>query len=88
MFLGTHTKIHLGWAKFRLRKAVDGILPKEVQSREDKLGFAIPQDRWVTALESHIREQLAGKLACGDFGDRDKLQKRIRQGTLGGKTLW
>jgi asparagine synthase (glutamine-hydrolysing) len=32
-------KINKGWAKFVLREAMEGILPKEIQCRTDKKGF-------------------------------------------------
>ena len=76
MSLRPQAKIHDGWTKYCLRLAMEGILPGEVQWRRNKLGFNVPQTRWLRALESHVRSELTGDLACEPFVDRDKLGRR------------
>ncbi|HXF93554.1 MAG TPA: asparagine synthase (glutamine-hydrolyzing), partial [Nitrospiraceae bacterium] len=44
--LPSELKLHEGWTKVLLRKAMEGILPDPVQWRADKLGFATPEDEW------------------------------------------
>jgi asparagine synthase (glutamine-hydrolysing) len=39
-------KIHLGWRKYLLRRAVEGILPSTIQWRKNKLGFGTYELRW------------------------------------------
>ena len=48
-------RIHQGWTKFALRKALDGILPKEITWRRDKKGFATPERAWMRALRPRIQ---------------------------------
>ncbi|TFY99676.1 asparagine synthase (glutamine-hydrolyzing) [Ramlibacter rhizophilus] len=36
-----------GWQKYVLRRSGDGILPKQVQWRADKVGYAAPLDVWL-----------------------------------------
>ena len=43
-------RIHDGWTKFALRKALDPILPRAITWRTDKKGFATPEQKWVQAL--------------------------------------
>ena len=88
MSLRPQVKIHDGWTKYCLRQAMEGILPSEVQWRRDKLGFNVLQTRWIGALESHIRSELTGDLACEPFVDRDKLGRGIKNGSLDERTLW
>jgi asparagine synthase (glutamine-hydrolysing) len=45
--LPPHFKIHQGWTKWLLRKAVDGKLPNETVWRRDKLGYEPPQKTWM-----------------------------------------
>lgn len=44
--LGNAHKIVDGQTKSVLRKAMDGILPERVRTRQDKLGFTTPEQEW------------------------------------------
>ena len=39
-----------GWQKWILRASTDGILPREIQWRADKVGYAAPLDIWLRGL--------------------------------------
>ncbi len=39
-------KIHNGWSKYLLRKAMEGIVPQNILQRSDKIGFVTPEDSW------------------------------------------
>lgn len=57
-------KLHRGMTKVVLREAMDGILPKEVRRRTDKMGFVTPEDRWLRVTwRSHI-EALLDSTSC------------------------
>ena len=88
MALGVHTKIHDGWTKYCLRSAMEGILPKQIQWRRDKLGFAVPSSDWMEAVMRHANDWLTDDLACEPFVDMDKLRQGMASGRLRGKTLW
>jgi asparagine synthase (glutamine-hydrolysing) len=45
--LPPHFKIHQGWTKWLLRKAVDNMLPNEIVWRRDKVGYEPPQKEWM-----------------------------------------
>jgi len=48
-------KIHDGWTKYVLRRAMENVLPPEVTWRRDKLGFQAPERTWMTeARESNM----------------------------------
>jgi len=50
-------KLHGGWTKYILRKAMEPLLPSEITWRRDKIGYEPPQQRW---LEHPIlKEKLA-----------------------------
>jgi asparagine synthase (glutamine-hydrolysing) len=38
-----------GWQKYVLRRAVEGVVPQEIQWRADKVGYAAPLDLWLRA---------------------------------------
>ncbi|MHC5113730.1 MAG: asparagine synthase (glutamine-hydrolyzing) [Planctomycetota bacterium] len=51
--------IRHGWQKYVLRKALDGVIPRDVQWRADKVGFAAPQDAWMRGpLKAWARDHL------------------------------
>jgi asparagine synthase (glutamine-hydrolysing) len=41
------TKVHAGWSKYALRRALDGLLPPSVVWRRDKKGFPTPVGGWL-----------------------------------------
>lgn len=53
--LPAHFKIHEGWTKWLLRKAVDNKLPKEIVWRRDKVGYEPPQKAWMQNKEVQER---------------------------------
>jgi asparagine synthase (glutamine-hydrolysing) len=58
--LPPHLKIHQGWTKWLLRKAVDSKLPKEIAWRKDKIGYEPPQKDWMK-LKSVQEKIMEGK---------------------------
>jgi len=51
-------KIHDGWSKYVVRKALAGRVPERVLWRKEKVGFATPNARWLSspAMQAHVRE--------------------------------
>lgn len=49
-------KIHHGWTKYMLRKAMTGIVPDEVLWRKEKMGFYIPEQAWYTNMGPVMKE--------------------------------
>ena len=45
--LPSNYKIHNGWTKWLLRKAIETKLPKEIVWRREKIGFEPPQKSWM-----------------------------------------
>lgn len=56
--LPSQLKMHEGWTKFLLRKAMDKKLPDEIVWRKEKVGFETPQKNWMQdpALLEYIHE--------------------------------
>ncbi|HTB52115.1 MAG TPA: asparagine synthase (glutamine-hydrolyzing) [Ferruginibacter sp.] len=51
-------KIHEGWTKWILRKAMNNKLPDNIVWRKDKVGYEPPQQKWMTdpRLQEYIHE--------------------------------
>ena len=43
-------KIHNGWNKYLLRKAMSGTIPDEICWRKQKMGFYIPEQNWLNEI--------------------------------------
>lgn len=60
--LGPEYKIRNGQTKYILREALKGILPEEVRTRRDKMGFATPLEKWFKVnLKDKVRDIFTSK---------------------------
>ncbi|HEV7331976.1 MAG TPA: asparagine synthase (glutamine-hydrolyzing) [Flavisolibacter sp.] len=76
--LPPHFKIHQGWTKWLLRKAVEDKLPKEIAWRKDKVGYEPPQKAWMQ--NSQVQEAITEakrKLVRENILDTSVLNKPI-----------
>lgn len=53
--LPSNYKLADGWSKYILRQATKGIIPTQITTRTDKLGYATPQDIWTRTLASQLK---------------------------------
>ena len=76
--LPSQLKMHHGWTKFLLRKAMDKKLPDEIVWRKTKVGFEPPQKKWMEdpALVDYIQEAKR-KLANAGILTKKALENKI-----------
>ncbi|MDP2883951.1 MAG: asparagine synthase (glutamine-hydrolyzing) [Ignavibacteria bacterium] len=66
-------KIHDGWSKYLLRRAMEGQIPKDIQWRKDKMGFVTPEELWMRELHGEFVKMLRGQsLRSGRFVQSEK----------------
>lgn len=80
-------KVRNGWTKYALREAMSDRLPEEVVWQRSKLGFEVPQRRWVEAARPHIASWLA-QLPPGCPIDREAVLQYIDSGHGGDGNMW
>jgi asparagine synthase (glutamine-hydrolysing) len=70
-------KIHRGWSKYLLRKSFEGILPKEITWRKDKIGYAPPEKSWMQdpAMEELVNNGISA-LVAEKIINKDRLDPR------------
>ena len=51
-------KIHDGWNKYLLRKAMEGIVPDEIRYRKQKMGFYVPEQKWLNDIKKPLFDAL------------------------------
>ena len=79
--LPARLKIHEGWTKWLLRKAMDHKLPHEIVWRREKTGFEPPQRQWMEnkQLQDQIQEAKR-KLVTKGVLKKGVLNKKIQPG--------
>jgi len=76
-------KIHVGWSKYLLRRAMEGELPKDIQWRRDKMGFVTPEELWMRELHGDFLKMLRGQpLRAGRFMRSEKFVNDFGQSAL------
>jgi len=80
--LPSNLKIHDGWTKWLLRKAMDKKLPDEIVWRKDKIGYEPPQQQWMEnkTLQEYIYEAKK-KLVASKILRQNVLTKKIEPKT-------
>jgi len=75
-------KIHDGWTKYLARRAFDGLLPRDIVWRRDKMGWPIPEAFWFRgALRNWYRQEIESSGFLRELGvraDVDRLLDRAR----------
>lgn len=56
--LPSHYKLREGWTKAPLRKYMEEKMPRDVVYRKNKLGFSVPQERWINELSDYFMDTL------------------------------
>lgn len=65
-----------GETKFLFRQAMRGIVPDDLLTRKDKIGFATPEKEWVLAMADTIREWLSEDVGL-PFLNQDEICKEF-----------
>jgi asparagine synthase (glutamine-hydrolysing) len=70
-------KIHDGWTKFVLRKAMEDVLPDRITWRTDKLGFQAPERTWLGQAGELMKEKVRQSPILREIADLDALVERF-----------
>jgi asparagine synthase (glutamine-hydrolysing) len=70
-------RIHKGWTKWIHRRALDPLLPKDVCWRRDKVGFEIPEGRWLRENRKELRGLFVDGSPVGDYLDLSVARREI-----------
>jgi len=60
-------KIRVGQTKFALRNAIKGIIPEEIRTRTDKMGFVTPEESW---MKYELKDYIMNILYSTSFKNR------------------
>jgi asparagine synthase (glutamine-hydrolysing) len=85
-------KMHNGWNKFLLRRAVSGVVPEAIVRRTDKIGFGTPEYQWMVGLKQELLDAMKSDgldyfLDYGKFS-KDWDQLMSGQNAVMGTPIW
>jgi asparagine synthase (glutamine-hydrolysing) len=92
--LGDNHKMRGAETKAVLRRAMKGLLPEDVRQRQDKLGFATPEKKWLLGPARPILDHCLSRAIrrFGEVLDPDGIRSRVKQYETGQApadfTLW
>ena len=79
-------RIDQGVTKAILRRAMVGRLPRAVADRRDKLGFAAPQQAWLTAGRTEVADLLrGGQVSKRGWVTPAEVERVLAEGLTGGR---
>jgi asparagine synthase (glutamine-hydrolysing) len=68
-----YLKINNGISKFILREALKSLLPKVIYKRKDKVGFAVPQNKW---LKNELKDFILNTISEEDINNSFLLNRK------------
>jgi asparagine synthase (glutamine-hydrolysing) len=81
--LSTRAKLNRGWTKWPLRAAMQNILPDNISWRKDKIGFAAPDQLWLSRHTPAMYEKVINSALLARHVDMKALKKRFHRLDLG-----
>jgi asparagine synthase (glutamine-hydrolysing) len=75
--LPVQLKMHGGWTKWLLRKAMVGILPEAIGWRRNKIGFAAPDRLWLDRQLPQMRDKVLASSLVAAHVDMKALARRF-----------
>lgn len=80
-------RLHRGWTKWILRKALEDSLPREIAWRTDKVAFETPEGDWLKSWRNLVPELLQGSPRCASFLDAASAVRTFDQRVAHRKSL-
>lgn len=81
--LPTRTKINHGWTKWPLRAAMQDLLPASISWRKDKIGFAAPDQLWLSRHSPVMYEKVIGSALLARYVDMVAVKRKFHRLDLG-----
>ncbi|MEZ4859683.1 MAG: asparagine synthase (glutamine-hydrolyzing) [Caldilineaceae bacterium] len=77
---GAPWRLHNGWTKWLLRKAMTDVLPHEIAWRRDKVGFETPQQEWLPILLELGKDLFDSQAHSAEFLDLQVVRRHLCAG--------
>ena len=74
-------KLRDGWTKACLRRYMEGKMPQEVVYRKNKLGFSVPQEKWLNELNDYFSDMLLDDCLSHRFFNMEYIRESFKNKT-------
>jgi asparagine synthase (glutamine-hydrolysing) len=74
-------RLHQGWTKWVLRKAMEGTVPDAIVWRRDKVGFETPEATWVRQWCQGAPDLFGEKAYSGPYLDLGAVRRKLASWT-------
>jgi asparagine synthase (glutamine-hydrolysing) len=81
--LPTGVKLNKGWAKWPLRAAMQDLLPASIVWRKDKIGFAAPDQLWLSRHSPAMYDKVIGSTLLARYVDMGAVRRKFHRLDLG-----
>jgi len=82
-------KFHNGFTKYLLRRVSQGLIPEDVRLKKIKLGFATPEEKWLSENRQNILNLFKDPdFRSSKFINRDKVIKKLENKNSAVSGLW
>ena len=71
-------RIHKGWTKWIHRKAMEKRMPSEITWRRDKVGFEIPEGKWIRESRQWMEELMSPGSAGEEYLDLNCVRRCLQ----------
>jgi asparagine synthase (glutamine-hydrolysing) len=79
----TRVKLNDGWTKWPLRASTQNVLPPNICRRKDKIGFAAPDQSWLSQHTPAMYEKVVNSPLVARYVDINALKKQFSRLDLG-----
>lgn len=86
--LPSKAKVNNGWTKYSLRAAMENKLPKEIIWQKKKVGFDVPQDKWINSIKSNLIEKINDNISINKYINASELVNQISKGNGSKDHIW
>jgi len=78
--LPINQRIKNGWTKYILRNAVKGLVPEKIRKRRSKIGFAVPERKWLLELKDKIMKTfLSDEFGQSKYFNQKEVIKKFKE---------
>lgn len=77
--LPTDIKLNKGWTKWPLRAAMQSFLPASISWRKDKIGFAAPDQLWLSRHSPVMYDKVIGSVLLARYVDMGAVRRKFHR---------
>jgi len=86
--LSPNYKIKDGWTKHILRQSMAGLVPDPIRWRKNKIGFDVPENKWLRVLTPKMKEVFEGNIYSEKYINKKSFLNQLGKNKIPSRLLW